>query len=358
MKTELLKIISGEDQRLSATIVRWGLSCLTPFYRVAIGWRNRQYDLAIENQDQHRIQRADVPVISVGNLTTGGTGKTPHVVAFAKELRRAELRVALVSRGYGSDATKGSRNDEAMELEIRLPDVPHLQDPDRHAMACIAVDELESQVILMDDGFQHRKLHRDLDIVIVDATLPFGFGRLLPRGLLREPVASLRRADWVILSRVDQVSEAETQAIYHRLEKHVARDRIVETRMHACQAITASGKNITTETLKQKKVLAFCGIGNPENFLNTLRKLEVAPKDAMFFPDHHGYQRSDIASIGQRAAENDIQQIVCTQKDLVKLGVDQINGIPLAAISIEVRFVSDPNELFESLRSVAASDRP
>ena len=129
-------------------------------------------------------------MISVGNLTTGGTGKTPVVCFLAKWFRGNGIRVGIVSRGYGrGDA---DANDEALELYARLPDVPHVQDPDRVAAATIAVDELEVQLILMDDGFQHRRLHRDLDLVVIDATEPFGFGHLLPRVYCENPSRGFR----------------------------------------------------------------------------------------------------------------------------------------------------------------------
>src|SRR5437870_5928929 len=135
-------------------------------------------------------RRAPVPVVSVGNLTVGGTGKTPCVEHVARFYRSRGLRVAVLSRGYGAAA---GRNDEAMVLEENLPDVPHLQGPDRAALAFTAVEELESEVLVLDDGFQHRRLARDLDLVLVDATDPWGQGYLFPRGLLRESPASLRR---------------------------------------------------------------------------------------------------------------------------------------------------------------------
>ena len=165
---------------------------LTPIYRFAIDRRNNRFE-----NDSDAITKVDVPVISIGNLTTGGTGKTPLVIWLCRQIRQRNRRVAIISRGYGaetSDRKTVKPNDEAMELGQRLPDVPHLQNPDRIASATIAIEELETQFIVMDDGFQHRHLHRDLDIVVVDATEPFGYGYLLPRGLLREPVKSLSRA--------------------------------------------------------------------------------------------------------------------------------------------------------------------
>src|SRR5207244_12530469 len=128
----------------------------------------------------------------------GGTGKTPCAEFVARFFRQLDLRVALLSRGYGSQA---GRNDEALVLEENLPDVPHLQGPDRAALAQVAVEELDSEILVLDDGFQHRRLHRDLDIVLIDATCPWGYGHLLPRGLLREPISSLKRAHVAMLTR-------------------------------------------------------------------------------------------------------------------------------------------------------------
>src|SRR5262249_5942270 len=145
--------------------------------------------------------RAPVPVVSVGNLTVGGTGKTPCVEYVARFYRQLDRRAAILSRGYGS---AGGHNDEALLLEENLPDVPHLQGADRVALAAAAVEELESEVLILDDGFQHRRLVRDLDVVLVDASNPWGYGYLLPRGLLREPKSSLRRASVVLLTRCDQ----------------------------------------------------------------------------------------------------------------------------------------------------------
>ena len=162
--------------------------------------RNTAYDRGWKS-----VHRAAVPVISVGNITLGGTGKTPMVEWLARWYRRRDVRVALISRGYGH---AGGINDEGLVLEENLPDVPHLQDPDRVRLADIAVAELETELIILDDGFQHRRLARDLDLVMLDALDPFGLGRLFPRGLLREPVSSLRRASAVILSRADLLEPA------------------------------------------------------------------------------------------------------------------------------------------------------
>ena len=191
---------AGPPRRSPGWALRLGSGLYAP------GRRGQQHGLRPGWKATHR---AAVPVISVGNITLGGTGKTPMVEWIARWYRRRGVRVALISRGYGH---AGGINDEGLVLEENLPDVPHLQDPDRVALAEIAVDELESELIVLDDGFQHRRLARDLDLVMLDALDPFGLGRLFPRGLLREPVRSLRRASAVILSRADLIEPDRRRA--------------------------------------------------------------------------------------------------------------------------------------------------
>ncbi len=309
-------------------------------YRVAVWWRNRAFDRAIAVDDQSVVKRADVPVISVGNLTTGGTGKTPLVVAVAKLLRNQSKRVALISRGYGSDPDQPGRNDEAMELEHRLPDVPHLQDPDRVAMSAIAVEELESEVLLLDDGFQHRRLHRDLDIVTIDATNPFGYGRLLPRGLLREPVESLRRADCVVVTRSNLVEAATLDGLLRKLERWVDAGKVVVTEMKLVEAISASGDVKPLEALLGQPTFLFSAIGNPAGFEQTLLKQSANLVGHEVFADHHRFDRQDFERIGELAVQAGAKQIVCTHKDLVKVGVDRVAGLPVYAALIEVEFTA------------------
>ncbi len=192
-----LRLISGAARGPMPTLERLALRAASLPYGLAVRLRNAAYRLGWLSS-----RRVGVPVVSVGNLTAGGTGKTPCVAYVARYYRRLDRCVAILSRGYGG---AGGRNDEALVLEEELPDVPHLQGADRVALAATAIEELESEVLVLDDGFQHRRLARDLDLVLVDATEPWGHGYLLPRGLLREPASALRRAGVVLLTRCDQV---------------------------------------------------------------------------------------------------------------------------------------------------------
>ena len=237
-----------------------------------------------------------VPVVSVGNLTLGGTGKTPMVEWIARWYRRRGLRV-VPQPGL---RPAGGINDEGLVLEENLPDVPHLQDPDRVGLAGIAVSELESELIVLDDGFQHRRLARDLDLVMLDALDPFGLGRLFPRGLLREPVGSLRRASAVILSRADLIEPAARAAIRGEVRRRGRACRFVESRHAPLDLIDGEAAVYPLDDLAGKEVAAFCGIGNPEGFRRTVSRCARRTLELKVFPDHHPYSAGDVGEL-QRA---------------------------------------------------------
>ena len=179
------RLVSGAHKGLGASVARAALAGLELPYGAAMQLRNWRFDRG------WGVCQASVPVVSVGNLTLGGTGKTPFVGWLAAEFQSRGLTPALVSRGYGA---RTGPNDEALELAARLPGLTHIQNPDRVAGAQRAVREHEASVVLLDDGFQHRRLHRDRDIVLVDGLEPFGYGRVFPRGTLREPLSSAEKA--------------------------------------------------------------------------------------------------------------------------------------------------------------------
>ena len=225
-------------------------------------------------------EKVPIPVVSVGNLTVGGTGKTPCVEYVARFYRALELRVAILSRGYG--------NDEALVLEENLPDVPHLQGADRVQLAKTAVEELDSEILVLDDGFQHRRLRRDLDLVLIDATAPWGYGYLLPRGLMREPPSSLRRASVIALSRCDQVEGDERRRLKEQIQALAPGVDMIETR-HQPVELTNGERTARLELLRNKPIAAFCGLGNPDAFRRTLTDLGATVVAFRAYPDHHAY---------------------------------------------------------------------
>ncbi|WP_145209111.1 tetraacyldisaccharide 4'-kinase [Planctomycetes bacterium TBK1r] len=333
-------IMSGRRRGLFAGLMRAGLSAAAVPYAVVVARRNRRFDQG------HGVQRCDAPVISIGNLTTGGTGKTPVVADLARRFRKHGVRVAIVSRGYGrGDADE---NDEAAELHQRLPDVPHVQNPDRVEAARIAVDELESQLILMDDGFQHRRLHRDLDIVLIDMTCPFGYGHLLPRGLLREPIASLTRAQVAILTRCDQVAEGDIAAVMQAI-RSCNQDLLVLRSNHRPSGLLQHPDQRTpVDALRGQRVALISGIGNPAAFRRTVEDGGAEVVAEKVLPDHAQYDRDTIEQLNRWAdGLNDVQQLICTQKDLVKLQTDRIAKRPLLALTIDAEI--EPSEAFDAM---------
>jgi tetraacyldisaccharide 4'-kinase len=340
-----LSLIRGEKRGTWAALQRGGLRVLSEPYGWAMRLRNRLYDAGWK-----RSRRALVPVVSVGNLTLGGTGKTPCVEFIARFYRERELRVAVLSRGYGSSE---GRNDEALVLEENLPDVPHLQGVDRAALAEIAVLELESEVLILDDGFQHRRLQRDLDVVLIDATNPWGQGYIFPRGLLREPVSSLRRAGVIVLTRCDQVEWSEVERIKARLAKRVPAVPVVESSHRPAAWINSKQEQQPLEEIGRRPLAAFCGIGNPEAFRRTLLNLGATIADFRTYPDHHDYTRDDVEELRTWARRQATEcVVVTTQKDLVKLRLDRVGERELWALRILLHIDAGRELLEEKLSGI------
>jgi tetraacyldisaccharide 4'-kinase len=344
--TEFREIVSGRRTGLPAATLRAALRAASVPYGWVVRRRNRRFD-----RGRAEIHRPPVPVVSVGNLTVGGVGKTPMVEWIARRLRQRRVRVAILSRGYGAE--EGGLNDEALELELALPDVPHLQNPDRAASAAIAVDELASQLLVLDDGFQHRRLARDLDVVLLDATEPFGFDHVLPRGTLREPPSGLARAQVVVLSRADMLPPAERDAVRRRalaLSPHAA---WCEVEHRPTALIDHLGVATSPAALADEPVAAFCGIGNPAGFRHTLDALGYRVTSWREFPDHHDYSRDDVDSLAAWARAAGAGHVLCTRKDLVKLRIGALGGTPLRAVGVELRFLAGEEALDAALDPLA-----
>jgi tetraacyldisaccharide 4'-kinase len=272
----------------------------------------------------------------------------------AQKLQASGARIALVSGGYG--ATNGKQNDEALELAETLPDVPHIQNRDRVTAATEVIREHNPQVIILDDGFQHRRLARDLDIVLLDALEPFGFDHVFPRGTLREPLGGLARAHAICLSRSDAIATAERRAIRKRVSELAPHAAWCEL-AHAPSKLTNSfGESAPLESLAIKRIAAFCGIGNPAGFRHTLSAVNIKPLAWREFPDHHTYTPADQAALTKMARDQYADAILCTHKDLVKLRTHALGGIPLWAVSIEMKFLAG-QEKFEQLLDQLVSPR-
>lgn len=325
------EVMSGRKRGLAASLLRAGLWTAQWPYRLAVTCKNAAFDFGLREPFE-----AGVPVISVGNLTTGGTGKTPVVAFLTNWFRDAGVKVGLLSRGYKS--LDSSSNDEKLVLDQLCPGVPHWQNRDRIEAAKRAVAE-GCQLLILDDGFQHRRLQRDFDIVLVDATNPWGYGHCLPRGLMREPLRSIARADLVIITRADLVAPEQLISIRTELAKHNQVAMVVEATFQPTRLINAAGETRPVSEIVGKRWLGFCGIGNPASFAETLQQAGATLAAFESFPDHHHYTSADLTRLERLATESGSDGLLTTQKDLVKVQTSKLGGLPLWGLVIGTTIV-------------------
>jgi tetraacyldisaccharide 4'-kinase len=302
-----------------------------------------------------KTRHVNATVFSIGNITVGGTGKTPLVIWLCKFLQQKGIQCAILTRGYrtrrhnraSSIEYRASSIDEPAILTESCPQAKVIVNPDRAAGAVEAINKFGAKVLIMDDGFQHRRLQRNLDIVTIDATCPFGYGKMLPAGLLREPVTSLKRADAVVITRSDQVQQAELHKIEENLQQ-INPNMIVARSMHepVCAKL-ADNREIAIDSLKGRRIFAFCGVGNPQAFLNTIRSLGVGPVGSKIYNDHHHYIDADVSNIREQARVCGANLILTTQKDWTKIRhlVLTKEGIPLVYLAVELKFLSGEDKL-------------
>ncbi|MBI5055882.1 MAG: tetraacyldisaccharide 4'-kinase [Nitrospirae bacterium] len=295
-------------------------------------------------------KRLPSKVISVGNITLGGTGKTPAVIAIAEEAKRRGLMPCILTRGYkgkvkgpcfvqsaedrrqktehrtqktdipvcfGEDA-----GDEPVLMTERLKDVPIVKCADRYKGGMFAISSqpsafsLQPLTFILDDGFQHWALHRDIDIVLIDAVNPFGNEKLFPEGRLREPLGSLKRASIIVITKADMVSRESLLKLVQKIKRYNQQAPVYTASHKPTAVVNASGKTLGLDVLKNRNVYAFAGIANPQYFKDTLISNGASIADFKSFRDHYIFKQRDIDKIKSVAAGLDI---IITEKDLVKL---------------------------------------
>lgn len=343
-----LRVISGEDASLGGSVVRTALCAATPLY--ALGNAARSAGFAAGVKRQHAL---GLPTISIGNLTTGGTGKTP-MVAYVSDfvIDLGEFPCVLL-RGYQG-------GDEAEELRERLGDGAHVMpNPDRVAAAKVALSEdPPPSCFLLDDGFQHRRARRDLDMVLIDATNPWGYGSMLPRGLMREPRSALRRADAVIVTRSDMVDPVELEQLDDQIKSVTGKPPIAHA-MHAWVGLFDAGHNEhPVETIADKPVMGVVGIGNPSAFERTLTEHAGSVVHCEAQPDHHHYTRKQLLSLIDLGKTAGAEAIVTTDKDWVKwapLLEDDCPGLPIYRAGLQMRFKDGQSELNRLIKQAVAT---
>ena len=252
-------------------------------------------------------------------------------------LQTQGCRPGLLSRGYKSLDASG--NDESRLLDQFCPGVPHLQSRDRALAGQQAIREHGCDVLVLDDGFQHRWLERDLDLVLLDSVQPWGFSHLLPRGLLREPISSLRRASAIVVTRADQVTGEQLEELQRRVRGETGAP-MAGVSFPATRLVSHLGESRSLESLQSLRIAAFCGIGNPEGFRRRLEEVCHSAErwELLVLPDHHAYGASELERLAELGRASGADLFLTTRKDLVKIPECTLGGIPLWAVDIETRF--------------------
>ncbi|HZL34159.1 MAG TPA: tetraacyldisaccharide 4'-kinase [Tepidisphaeraceae bacterium] len=353
-------IMSGESRGIAAGAARAGLSLIESVYAGAMMMRNRLYDIGAL-----RSVRLERPVISVGNLTAGGTGKTPMVRWLASHLRDQGRTAAILSRGYKSAGGQPGDEQRMLDQLLNAPGAspvvlkanPNRQEAARQATA----ENSRIDVFLLDDAFQHRRIQRELDIVLLAATDPFGYGHVLPRGMLREPLAGLGRAGAVVITHADCASEDQARAIEQRVRAFNPSCPIYRA-MHAHAGLryaatpAAAPPDMPMEELHSRRFFAFCGIGNPRLFSRQLEAYGPQYVGRQWFADHHRYTAKDLAALRAQAAQAGAEELVTTEKDWVKIaGLADAEADRLRILRIDVRMrfnETDSGRLIAQIRRV------
>ena len=303
-----------------------------------------------------RVHKLGVPVISVGNLSSGGTGKTPMVEWVARWLQAQGRKPATLSRGYRSESvgSKKGQNDEALMLTRSLPDVPHYADPDRVRSGKKAIAD-GADCLVLDDGFQHMRIHRDVNIVLLDAIEQFGCHLTLPAGTLREMPGALGNADAIILTRVDAIPAPDLERLLASCGK-LSRGKTLCKTIHSPKQIRPINgtEGTSPENLAGQKVGLFCGIGNPWGFLATVQNLEAEVVSLHFLPDHCPYDETQLARLAERFDMHGADIVLTTEKDAVKIGNRWPGKTPLHILSVEIAFIAGQEQLEELLRTEIA----
>jgi len=317
--------------------------------------------------------RASAPVVSVGNLAVGGAGKTPVVMAIAERLRAAGRKPAVLSRGYGGRAT-GARvvsdgagpllgseegGDEPVLLARRLPGLRVLCGRDRGELAKVAVATLGADVLLLDDGFQHRRLLRDLDVVVLDASNPWGNGHCLPRGPNREPAGALRRAGLVWLTHVDRAEEDRAEGLRELARRFTGSDPVES--WHAPRDLVPASLqgSLGLPWLRGRRVGLLTGVARPESVRRTVEALGAEVALSRDFPDHHRFTDEEVEEALAAAERGGADGVVTTEKDAVRLSPAWAGEERLRVLRIEAEIVRGADVLDRALAEVLArSARP
>ena len=341
MKAYVENLMYGRRRSL---IVGPILSALSLLYRIALYVRRAWYRFPWAGK-----KTLPCTVISVGNIALGGTGKTPTVIDIAGLILRKGKLPVVISRGYGrqdesllSIVSDGrmvqhdpARNgDEPVLIADRLSGVPVVVGADRYQASLAALRQFHPDAVILDDGFQHIRLQRSIDIVLLDAAEPFGSGKLFPAGILREPPSALKRAHAILITRADRV--ADLSPLKETVRRYTAARIFTSSHVPLDLVNIATNETRPLSSLRRTPVFAFSGIARPVSFLSLLESLGAVVKNSGTYPDHYVYDKNDLANIFRQAADEQVDMIVTTEKDGVRLHSLRPDGIWILRIALNV----------------------
>ena len=334
--------------KITETKIKFLFFPITLFYWGVIFWRNIFY-----NFNFFVSRKIPTKVVSVGNITAGGTGKTPAVIYLSQFFKKRNYKVAVLSRGYGRKTagtqlvTNGKetvddwRNfgDEPTLISQKLKDVPIVVDQNRYRGAMYLIEKFNPDIIIMDDAFQHRSIERDLDLVLINSQAPISDYRLIPHGLLREPIRHLKRADAIILTK-SNLGKPE-QKLISKVKKSnlpVFYSTIIHNHFFSINNETFKPKNNT-------RALAVSGIADPRSFYESLQRTNIMMIDKIAYFDHYEFQQSDIENLKKALIDNDAEIVVTTEKDMIRLKNLDLNGIDIYSLGIDFK-LDGPGEQY------------
>ncbi|MDD5492089.1 MAG: tetraacyldisaccharide 4'-kinase [bacterium] len=370
IQNHFLKIGKGEKE--APIVLDLFLAILGILYIAIIKARQFIYDKV------KKKKHLSTAVISIGNITVGGTGKTPFVIMLAKYLKNRKKKVAILSRGYkrkkslgrGEGIEKGisvvstgkdvlltpeEAGDEPYMMAKYLTNVPVMVGPDRIKSGQYAIDNFNSEILILDDAFSYYPLYRNLEVVLIDSTCPFGNHHCLPRGIMREPMSSLKRADVIALTKANLVSPEEADLIINNIKKYNPYATILKCAHKPMDLINlATGETMALGFLRHKEIAALSSIGSPESFEKTLEETGAKVVRTIRYPDHHYYTRDDFIHILEEAEYN---FIVTTEKDTTRFkkefwNLEKIARINFFSLRIEMEIIKGEAEWLKKLKQL------
>jgi len=340
----------------------WKRGLLSPLYLLSLPYggavRTRSFLYSLRLL---KTRTLPCPVISVGNITVGGTGKTPLVMALAKALMAKGIPVAILSRGYKRTKTSQpvvsdgktvflspeESGDEPFLIAKACQGIPVLVGKNRFINGQLALQRFGVKGLLLDDGYQYLPLYRDANILLIDSTIGFGDHHLLPRGILREPISHLRRANLFMINKAEQ--PAAYEPLENKIRETCPGAQVFHSDYEPVGLVGPGEEQEELDTLKGKKILALSGVANPNSFSSMLRKCGMKIVGEAIFPDHHRYTAKDLSYIEGKAKAVDC--IVTTEKDMVKLKILNIDHLPIRALRIEVK-IWEEREFYQRVMEV------